>query len=281
MALNLQKLTDRLKAYDDGKKGQEFARFLWKPKEGLQTVRIVPYKGDPEVPFIELKFYYNLNGKHYLAPCTFGKPDPILEMAEKLRASGAEEGREIARKLFPTPRIYVPILVRKEEDLGVRYWGFGPLVHRQLLKLTTNVKYGDITSLTEGHDIDVEFHRESKKKNERGESFPETSILPDPAITPAVSPNRKDLIEKIRDQVDILKIFPLKSYEELSEAVNQWINPGGEENGPEEPETIPQSALYPDEKASTPPVTKAEAPATSAAAAATKWEEFFNTGASA
>ena len=48
MALNVQKLADRLKKFEDGAKASEFAKLLWKPKEGPQTVRIVPYKFDPE-----------------------------------------------------------------------------------------------------------------------------------------------------------------------------------------------------------------------------------------
>jgi hypothetical protein len=225
MALNIKKLTDRLQAFKDGEKASEFAKYLWKPKEGSQTIRIVPYMVNPENPFIELKFYYKIGGNNYLAPCTFGKPDPIMDAIDALRAGGSNEEKETAAKLAPVTRTYVPVIVRGEEELGVRYWGFGIQVYKQLLKLMTNAKYGDITSYTDGRDIEVEFHKESKKKNAKGQSFPETNILADPATSPAVDPKRRDLLEKLRDQADIMNIFPLKSYEELKAAVEKWLNP--------------------------------------------------------
>ena len=225
MAVNVSKLAERLKQFEDGAKASEFAKLLWKPKEGTQTVRIVPYKFNPENPFIELKFYYKLGGNNYLAPCTFGKPDPIMENIESLRAGGSNEEKEIAAKLAPVTRTYAPVIVRGEEDQGVRFWGFGVQVYKQLLKLMTNAKYGDITSWTDGRDIEVEFHKESKKKGKDGKSFPETTILADPSTTPVVDPTRRDLMEKLKDQTDILTIFPLKTYDELKAAVEKWLNP--------------------------------------------------------
>ena len=233
MPVNVAKLAERLKQFEDGAKASEFAKLLWKPKEGTQTVRIVPYKFNPENPFIELKFYYKLGGNNYLAPCTFGKPDPILETIEALRASGSNEEKEIAAKLAPVTRTYAPIIVRGEEDQGVRFWGFGVQVYKQLLKLMTNAKYGDITALADGRDIEVEFHKESKKKGKDGKSFPETTILADPNTTPVVDPKRRDHMEKLKDQTDILTIFPLKSYDELKAAVEKWLNPDDAEAGAE------------------------------------------------
>jgi len=222
---NINALAARLKAFEDGQKANELSKRLWRPKEGIQNVRIVPYKYNSDFPFIELQFYYNIGDSHYLSPATFGKPDPIEEMVKTLRASGTEEQKQLIPKLVPTIRTYAPIIVRGEEDLGVRFWGFGVQVYKQLLKLMTNSKYGDITSLTDGRDIEVEFHKVSKKKNAEGKPFPETNILCDPSVTPVVPPNRKDLMEKIKDQVDILDIFPLKSYDELKAIVENWLNP--------------------------------------------------------
>jgi hypothetical protein len=222
---NIAKLAERLKQFEEGAKASEFAKLLWKPKEGTQTIRIVPYKFDAESPFIELKFYYKLGGKNYLAPCTFGHPDPILETIEKLRASGSNEEKELASKLAPVTRTYAPVIVRGEEDQGVRFWGFGVTVYKQLLKYMTNAKYGDITSWTDGRDIEVEFHKESAKKGKDGKSFPETTILVDPSTSPVVDPTRRDLMEKVKEQTNILTIFPEKTYEELEAAVNRWLNP--------------------------------------------------------
>ncbi len=243
MPVNVQKLAERLKQFEDGAKASENAKLLWKPKEGKQYVRLVPYKFNTEVPFIELKFYYKLGGNNYLAPCTFGKPDPILETIEALRSSGSNEEKEIADKLAPVTRTYAPVIVRGEEDKGVRFWGFGVQVYKQLLKLMTNTKYGDITSWTDGRDIEVEFHKESNKKGKDGKSFPETAILADPTTTPVVDPKRRDLMEKLKEQTDILTIFPLKSYDELKTAVEKWLNP--DETTEVEPVAEPSFAAAP------------------------------------
>lgn len=223
--LNVNLLAARLKKFEDNTNASKFAKYLWKPSEGKQDIRIVPYKFNPENPFIELKFYYNLGDNHYLAPCTFGKPDPVLETIEALRAGGSNEEKRLAAKLSPATRTYVPIIVRGEEDLGVRFWGFGAKVYRQLLRIIVNPKYGDITSYTEGRDIEVIFTPNTNRKNAAGKSFPETDTLADPNVSPVVDPSNKSHMEKIRDQVDILTIFPLKTYDELKEVVERWLNP--------------------------------------------------------
>lgn len=266
MPVNVAKLAERLKQFEDGAKASEFAKLLWKPKEGLQTVRIVPYQHNPDSPFIELKFYYKLAGNNYLAPCTFGKPDPIMETIEALRSSGSNEEKEIAAKLAPVARTYAPVIVRGEEDRGVRFWGFGVQVYKELLKLMTNAKWGDITSYTEGNDLDIEFHKESKKRNAKGQSFPETTITPDPTKTPVVDPTRRDLMEKVRNQADILTVFPLKSYEELKLVVDNWLNPDGAQAAPAQSQTAAPAAA-------TPPTATQVAPE----ALADEFEKFFQT----
>ncbi len=279
MAVNVQKLAARLKEFEDGKKASEFAKLLWKPKEGQQTVRIVPYKFNPDSPFIELKFYYNLGGNHYLAPSTFGKPDPIQEVIETLRSSGSNEEKAIAAKLSATSRTYAPVIVRGEEELGVRFWGFGVTVYKQLLKLMTNPKYGDITSWTDGRDIDVEFHKESSKKGKDGKSFPETTIMCDPSVTPAVDPTRRDLMEKLKDQTNILEVFPLKTYDELQAAVNAWLYPS---DGTETEPTAGAATTAPAAASVTAAPSAATAPITAAGAApageklASEFDKFFN-----
>jgi len=280
MPVNVQKLADRLKQFEDGAKASEFAKLLWKPKEGpAQTIRIVPYKFNPDNPFIELKFYYKLAGNNYLAPSTFGKPDPILETIEALRSSGSNEEKDIAAKLAPVIRTYVPIIVRGEEELGVRFWGFGVQVYKQLLTLMTNSKYGDITSWTEGRDIDVTFKKESSKKTKDGKSFPETTILADPNVTPVVNPTRRDLMEKLKEQTDILTIFPLKSYDELKAAVEKWLNPGPAQSEPEQsaaatPTAIAAQTPTATPAAATPPITTTPG---NSGALADEFEKFFNT----
>jgi hypothetical protein len=225
MAINIQLLTSRLKEFKDDEKRSEASKFLWSPKEGPQTVRIVPYKFNPDSPFIELKFYYKLAGKTYLAPCTFGKPDPILEFVEVLRSGGSQAQRELAKKMEAKSRTYAPIILRGKEEEGVKFWGFGVTVYKSLLTLITDPEWGDITSLTDGNDIKVEFHKDSKKKGKDGKSFPETTITPSPRKSPVVDPTRSDLIQKVKEQPDLLTIWTLPEYNDLKFAMDKFLNP--------------------------------------------------------
>ena len=141
------------------------SNYLWKPTAGKQNVRIVPYKGDPDNPFIELKFHYDLGGKNYLSPSTFSRPDPVVEFANKLRQTGDQDDYKLGTGLYPKMRIYAPVIVRGEEDKGVRFWGFGKQVYQQLLGLVADEDYGDISDLKEGNDITVEYVKEETESH--------------------------------------------------------------------------------------------------------------------
>jgi hypothetical protein len=285
MGINIAKLAERLKQFEDGKNKNELSKLLWKPKEGQTKIRIVPYKFNTESPFIELKFYYGIAGKHYLAPCTFGKPDPIMEFIETLRNSGSNEEKILAKKLFPTSRTYAPIIVRGEEDAGVKFWGFGVTVYKQLLELLTNPEWGDITNPTEGNDITITFKKEGKKKGPDGKAFPETSITPSPKKTPCVDMTKKDLLEKVKNQTNILEIFPLPTYDDLKVAMHKFLNPEEDTtsgDGAEDPtpaadassETTTEASSAPATPTQTAPASTTPAPAGDLANA---FEKFFNT----
>ena len=170
---------------------------LWKPEPGKQTIRIVPYQYDKDNPFRELFFHYNLGKKIYLSPVTFGKADPVVEFCEKLKATGNKEDWQMARKMEPKMRTYVPIIVRGQESEGVKFWGFCKQVYQELLSFISDPDYGDITDLSSGRDIAVEF-----TPSEGQGSFPKTSIRVKPNQTPATED--KNIAEKIvNDQKDI------------------------------------------------------------------------------
>ena len=88
---------------------------LWKPSPGKTQVRIVPYKFNKDNPFIELFFHYDLGRKSYLSPMSFGRPDPIEEFSQKLKASGNKEDYQLARKIESKMRTFAPVVIRGEE----------------------------------------------------------------------------------------------------------------------------------------------------------------------
>ena len=128
-----------------------------KQEEGSETtIRLLAYPNNDGQPFKELMFYYNIgNNPGLLAPYQFDKPDPIQELITKLRDDGSKESYELAKKLYPKMRCYAPVVVRGEEDKGVRIWSFGKTVYQSLLNIMLDEDYGDITDPEDGRDVKV------------------------------------------------------------------------------------------------------------------------------
>jgi hypothetical protein len=198
---------------------------LWKPEPGKNQVRIVPYQHNKENPFLEMYFHYDLGKKNYLSPVTYGEPDPVDEFAQQLRNTGKSDDWNLSKKLTPKMRVYVPVLVRGQESEGVKFWGFGKQVYTELLGFIADPDYGDITDLSGGRDISVEY-----TPAENGQ-FPKTQIRVKPNQTAATED--KNIAEKIvSGQKEIYEIFRKQSYADLKGALSNWLD-GGEEVAPE------------------------------------------------
>ena len=196
---------------------------LWKPQPGKTQIRVVPYEFNKDNPFIELFFHYNLNNRSYLSPISFGRPDPIEEFAQKLKGSGNKEDYQLSKKLEAKMRTFAPVIVRGEESQGVKFWGFGKTVYQELLSIIADPDYGDITDPKNGRDVTLEF----KTAEETGASFPSTSIRVKPNQTPITEDS--NVLERIKEtQKEITDIYQELSYEELTNVLNEWLNPDEE-----------------------------------------------------
>ena len=198
---------------------------LWKPQPGKQVVRVVPYQHNKENPFQELFFHYDLGGKTYLSPITFGRPDPIEEFAQKLRSSGNKDDYQIAKKLMAKMRTFAPVIVRGEETEGVRFWGFGKMVYQELLSVIADPDYGDITDAMNGRDITVEF----TSAEDAGKNFPVTTIRVKPNQNP-ITEDDKLLDKMLNEQPNIQEMYQEKSYDELTEILNTWLTPSEDDD---------------------------------------------------
>ena len=136
-------------------------------------------------------------------------------------------------------RTFAPVIVGGKESEGVKFWGFGKTVYQELLSIITDPDYGDISDPVNGRDIVVEF----KTAEETGASFPKTSIRVKPNQTP-ITEDSKLLHSVIEDQKDIREIYQEYSYDELAEALRDWLNPSDEdEDTSEKTESISASTL--------------------------------------
>ena len=175
MGIDMKKMREKynsLKNKGGGKKD-----LFWKPQDGDQVIRILPTAdGDP---FKEFWFYYNLDKGPVLCPKrNFGEDSPVLDFASALYKEGTPDSIELAKKLFPKQRFFSPVLVRGEEGLGVRVWGYSKTVYEQLLQLVLNPDYGDVTDLDEGTDLVLNYGKKA------GAMFPSTKLTPKRKASP-------------------------------------------------------------------------------------------------
>ncbi len=211
---------------------------LWKPQPGKQVVRIVPYLHNKENPFLEMFFHYDLGGKTYLSPTTYGRPDPIEEFAQKLRSSGNKDDYQIAKKLMAKMRTFAPVIVRGEESEGVRFWGFGKMVYQELLSVIADPDYGDITDAMNGRDVTVEFI----SAEEAGKNFPVTNIRVKPNQAP-ITEDDKLLDTLLNEQPNMQEMYQERSYDDLTEILNNWLTPSEDESSDKKDASVTSEVL--------------------------------------
>jgi len=228
MGTDLTKLRNRLSSL---KESTRKVGGLWKPK-GKHQIRIVPYKYNPENPFIELRFHYDLGGKNYLSPVSFGDADPIVEFAEKMRATGDTESYKLSRKLMPKMRTYVPVIVRGEEEEGVRFWGFSKSSYEEILEIISDPEYGDIVDIKNGTDLEVTY----VTPEEAGTTYGKITVRAKRKSSP-LTDNPEQLKKWLDDQQEITEIYKVLNYDDLKDALQEYLDIGDGDGGEPEEET--------------------------------------------
>jgi hypothetical protein len=198
----------------------DYSKVYWKPKIGKHQVRIVPSKFDKSNPFKELYFHYGF-GKFTIAALTnWGEQDPIVEFSKGLRKSSDKEDWQMAKKIEPKMRVFVPVLVRGEEHMGVRLWEFGKEIYQQLLGIATDEDYGDYTDISEGRDFTVE----ATEGEVAGRKVVKCAIRVKPKTTP-ITEDAAQLEKFLSEQPDIMTMYRKHSFDELKVILQKWLNP--------------------------------------------------------
>ena len=243
MDLNaLKQKLDTLQSKPQGGQKTDYSLIYWKPTLGKQQVRIVPSAYDTTNPFTELKFYYGITNKVMISPANFGEKDPIALFAGKLREGEYnKENYVLAKKLDAKNRIFVPVVVRGEEDKGVRLWQFGKLVYEELLALAVDDEIGDYTDIVGGRDLTVE----TVGPEATGTPYNKSSIR----VRMKTSPLSEDAtkVETWTNEQPNPKegLFKLFSFDEMKSALEKWLSP-------EEEESNVSENAFPTERAAAP-----------------------------
>jgi len=198
----------------------DYSKIFWKPKPGKYQVRILPSKFDKSNPFREVYLHYGFSKGPILSLENWSEKDPISEFAKDLRKSSDKEDWQLASKISPKLRYFVPVLVRGEEDKGARLWEFGKLIYEQLLGIAADEDYGDYTDITDGRDFTVEAV-EDMVANKK-------AIKCNLRVKPKTSPISEDaaLVTKVlEEQPDIFAINRKLSFDDLKVILDKWLNP--------------------------------------------------------
>jgi hypothetical protein len=228
--MDLNTIKSRLSALQSSgqkKEKVDYTLTQWKPKsEGKYQIRIVPSKLDKSNPFKEVYLHYGYAKFPIYALTNWGEKDPIVEFAKQLRGTNDRENWSLAKKLDPKMRVFAPVIVRGEEDKGVRLWEFGKEIYLQLLGLAEDEDYGDFTDISEGFD----FTLEALMGDIGGRQGLKSSIRPK-RKTSALSEDASQIEMWLEEQPDILEMQAKfkKSFDELKTILQNFLEPEGEE----------------------------------------------------
>lgn len=220
MGIDMKKMREKYAALKNRSQGGAKTNF-WRPQDGDQVIRIVPTPdGDP---FKDFWFHYNVgNAQGFLSPKrNFGEDDPLNDFVRELYNEGTEDSVKMAKELRARQRFFAPVVVRGEEDQGVRVWGFGRQVYEKILQTILDPDYGDITDVDAGFDLKLNYGKPA------GASYPKTDITPRPRTSPLHkdSARQAELLDSVPD---FSTLFPRKTPAEVQAILDEFLMAGSD-----------------------------------------------------
>ena len=225
--MDLNKIKSRLDNLNQASKPKQtekkdYTLVYWKPKEeGKYQIRFVPSKINKDNPFQEVFMHYGVGKYPIVALTNWGEDDPIVDFTKKLRKSSESENWRLAKQLDPKMRVFAPVIVRGEEDKGVRLFEFSKTIYMELLSIADDEDYGDFTDVAEGFDFVV---NASKVQDRPGFAL---SLRPKPKQTP-LSSDASQITTWLENQPILLEERYKYTYDKLKEELQNFIS-GGEE----------------------------------------------------
>ena len=199
---------------------------FWKPSVGKQQVRVVPNKYNKSFPFTEMQFYYGIGQRVMASPMNWGEKDPIQEFTKQLRDSGDKENWYLAKKLDAKTRIFAPVIVRGEEEEGVKLWQFGKEVYQAFLNLAADDEIGDYTEASSGRDIKLT----TVGPEVTGTPYNKTTISPSMKQSP-ISDNTNIVERALDTQPNPIEVFKRLTFDEVKANLEAFLKPEGENEG--------------------------------------------------
>lgn len=196
---------------------QDTSGLRWSPANGKQTVRIVPSVENPDNPFTELMFYNKLSKYPILALTNFGEQDPVEEFIQTLRATDDKDNWSLSGKISARPRYFVPVIVRGEEDKGVRIWSISATIYKSLLTIAADEEYGDFTDINNGFDLVVE-----KTPPATQGAFADITVRAKRTES-KLSEDKAEIKKWLTEQPKVLDLFRKPTYDWLKKQLKAFI----------------------------------------------------------
>ena len=224
-------------AASESKNQSSFTEILTCKPENTYTVRLLPYAKSPKDTFFH---YYNHGWESFatgqyvqaLSPQTFGERDPIAEERYRATRMGSEDEKEKAQAIRRTEKWLVNAYViddptNPDNNGKVKMFRYGKQIHKI------------ITDAIEGEDAEEFGPRifdlgpngvNLKIKVERQGEYP--TYVSSRFTTAGKLDLSEDQQKEIYENVfDLSQVFPVRSYDELKEMLNEhyFCNSGSEE----------------------------------------------------
>jgi len=224
-----------------GKKEKiDYKAVYWKPQEGKHQIRIVSSAYDKSNPFKEVFLHYGFSKFPIAALTNWGEADPIVDFVKQLRTSKDKEDWKLAGKLDPKMRVFIPVIVRGEEAMGVRLWEVGVKIYKQLISIAEDEDYGDYTDVANGRDFSITVEKGEVGNNKNANIVSAVQIKP--KETP-LSKNKEEVEIWLSKQPDILDILGRykQTYDGLKKILQEWLAPQSDSGEDETTATIAEA----------------------------------------
>ena len=228
--MDLNKIKSRLANLNQASKPKtgekkDYTLVYWKPKaEGKYQIRFVPSKLNKDNPFQEIFMHYGVGKFPIVALTNWGEEDPIVDFSKKLRKSSESENWRLAKQLDPKMRVFAPVIVRGEEEKGVRLFEFSKTLYLELLSVADDEDYGDFTDVAQGFDFVV---TATKVQDRPGFGL---SVRPKPKQT-QLSEDASQIESWLENQPLLLEERYKYTYDKLKEELQKFLTGGEEEEG--------------------------------------------------
>lgn len=216
--MNLDLIKKKLEQINEqSQERQDNSALRWIPANGKSQVRIVPSVDNPDNPFTELMFYNKLSKYPILALTNFNEQDPVQEFIDTLRATDDKDNWSLSGKISARPRYFVPVIVRGEEDKGVRIWSISTTIYKALLSLAADEEIGDFTDIKEGTDMIVE-----KTPPATPGAFADITVRAKRSSSP-LSEDKAELKKWLTEQPKPLDLFRKPTYDWLKKQLKAYV----------------------------------------------------------